>query len=144
VGSIATSGSISALAPSSRRALSSPQLAADQARQPPRALVVAAAGLDDRGGHRGGQKRSGGTGVAQLLQQHGQLDGAQALAPVGLGHRDPGPSQIHDLAPQRVVVRRGLSRLADLGEGGAGGEQLAGDVLDLPLVLGQVEIHVVS
>ena len=75
-----------------------------------RALLVGAAGLDHGGGDGGREERRRRARVAELLEQHGQLDGAEALAAVLLGDRDARPAELDELAPQRVVVRRAPRR----------------------------------
>jgi hypothetical protein len=91
--------------------------------------------LDRERGERRAQQRHGSERVAELLREHGQLDDAEALAAVLLPHRDAGPAEAAQLAPQRVVAPAGLGRLADLGERRAAREQLARRVLDRALVV---------
>ena len=120
------------------------QLAGHQAGQPAPALLIAAAGLDDRGGHRSGQKRRRRARIAELLGQHRELDSPQVLSAVLLSDGDPRPAELDDLAPQLGLVGVALSRFADPRHRRAVGEQLVGDALDLLLVFGQIEIHLAN
>ena len=116
-------------------------LTGGQPRQPGRLLRRRAARTDRLGGRHRRQERRGGQGIAQLLAQDRQLDGAQALATVLLGDRDPRPAEPDQLGPQRVVIGLAFRGLADLGERRARAEQIPRRALDLVLVLGEVEIH---
>ena len=66
---------------------------------------------------------------------------AESAAAVLLGDRDPGPAELAQLVPQRLVGGAQLGVLADalglcpLGQQGPGG------ALDLPLVVGEAEVH---
>lgn len=100
-----------------------------------------AVAVDDRRRHRRGQERHRGARVAELLEQHRELDDPQPLPAVLLRDRDARPAEVADLAPELLVVLAGGRRLAHPRPRRAGAEQLTGDRLDLPLVLIEVEIH---
>ena len=96
---------------------------------------------DRQRGERAAEERRGRHRVAQLLEQHRQLDGAEALAAVLLGDRDAGPAELAQLPPQRVVVGAAPRRPRARARTASGREQLARGRLDLVLVLGEVEVH---
>ena len=109
--------------------------------EPALPLLIAPRVTDEQARRGVGQERRGRAGVAQLLAQDRQLDRPQAQSPVLLGDGDPGPAQLADLAPERVVVAARLGCLAHLGQRGALGQHLAGGLLDRPLLVVEAEVH---
>ena len=93
------------------------QLAGRQPGEPAGALRVGPAVLERERGERGAEERGRRDRVAELLEQDRQLDGAQPLAAVLLGDRDPGPAERAQLGPQLGVVDARLRRRADPREG---------------------------
>ena len=93
---------------------------------------------------RAAEQRGGGDGVADLLEQDRELDGAQALPAVRLGDRDSRPAELRELAPQRDVGGPRLGVLAHALGLRAVGEELARRALDLALIVRIAEVHVRS
>ncbi len=119
------------------------RLARGQARQPARALLVAAGVGDERRGGDGGQEGRGRQRGAELLLDHGQLDDAQAQPAVLLGHEQRRPAELADGRPALVgEAAVGLvGQPPDLLGLVARGEEVARGALDRALVVGEVEVH---
>src|SRR5439155_24775524 len=88
------------------------------------------------------EERPGRKRVSKLLHEHHQLDRAEALSFVVLGHDEPGPVEAGGLAPDLLAEAGfGLAEPADRLRREARREKLPRRALEHSLLVGEIEVH---
>src|SRR5262249_8914618 len=93
--------------------------------------------------HGGGKVGRAQQCAAHFLQHDTKLDAAKTLAAVGLGHMDAGKAHllVQLLPGLALPALFGLHQAADFGRGRACGEKAAENVAEIPLLIGESELH---
>ena len=123
------------------------QFAADQPRQQPRFLRIAARPGYQRRGHRGREQRRGGQRMAGLLGNQSGRSGAHAQPAIALGNvrGDETVGGEHGMIGQVVTQRRvAIAQGAKRRDRGGPGKHPARGIDQHRLVIGQGERHAIS